>query len=81
MALIFKYAIQLKEIAKERYGLTMEETDNCAGQFFAFDKPIPQEFKDFITMFLDDRKMAPMFWDEKSFSVKSLYGSKHDIPL
>ena len=81
MALIFKYAIQLKEIAKERYGLTMEETDNCAGQFFAFDKPIPQEFKDFITMFLDDRKMAPMFLDEKSFSVKSLYGSKHDIPL
>ena len=45
MALIFRYAIELKDIAEERFGSHLSVTDNCAGQFFTLDKPMTDEFK------------------------------------
>ena len=79
MALIYQYAIELKDIAAERFGSKMSVTDNCAGQFFTLDKPMTEEFKTFLTDFLKERKQAPIFWDANSFSVKNInYGGKRD---
>ena len=81
MALIYQFAIELKDIAKERFGAQISVTDNCAGQFFSLDKPMTEEFKSFLTDYLFERKQAPIFWDEKSFSVKNINygGGKRDV--
>ena len=80
MALIFQYAIELKDIIEERFGAHLSVTDNCAGQFFSLDKPMTEEFKSFLTEYLFERKQAPIFWDAKSFSVKNInYGGKRDV--
>ena len=78
MALIYQYAIELKNIAEERFGLHMQETDNCAGQFLSFDKPLSEEFKAFVTEFLKEKNAVPIFWDDHSISVRDIYNKKHN---
>ncbi len=79
MALIYQFAIELKNIAEERFGMHMTETDNCAGQFLTFDKPMSEEFKAFVTEFLKDRNSVPIFWDENSLTVRDIYNKKHNM--
>ena len=78
MALIYQFAIELKNIAEERFGMHMRETDNCAGQFLTFDKPMSDEFKAFVTEFLKEKQAVPIFWDERSLSVRDIYNTKHN---
>ena len=79
MALILQYAIELKDIAEERFGSHLSVTENCAGQFFSLDKPMSDEFKTFLTNYLAERKQAPIFWDANSFSVRNIsFGGKRD---
>ncbi len=79
MALIYQFAIELKNIAEERFGMHMTETDNCAGQFLTFDKPMSEEFKEFVTDFLKDKNAVPIFWDENSMTVRDIYNKKHNM--
>jgi len=79
MALIYQYAIELKNEIEKRFGMHMTETDNCAGQFFTFDKPMSDEFKEYVTEFLKDKNEVPIFWDENSLSVRDIYNKKHSF--
>ena len=78
MALIYQLAIELKDQLAERFGVTIKETDNCAGQFFTLDKPITDEMKAVIDSFLSERHHMPIYWDENSFSVRDLRNNKHN---
>ena len=79
MALIYQYAIALKDELASRYGAEVKETDNCAGQFFTLSVSLSEEIKTFIREFLDERRCEPIFWDDNSFSVRDLFNKKHNM--
>lgn len=63
MTVSFTLAAELKNVAAEKFNSAIHFHDGCGGQFFTVDEP-SEELKNFITEFLAEKNMKPVFSDD-----------------